>query len=385
MKGKDLFFRRWVKGWKYQYNVIKSVADWTVMLYIIIPAAVFFSIIYRSWWSELPTWFHDIPLILIFSIFYLISWAGTIRTYVEEADKVFLIKKNDLIWKLKKYGYYYSIILQTLTVVAAIFILLPFLLHHYHMGWLEITSWGIYFISLKACFMFIKYLLRNTLSRISQIIVGIVVFFVFSWINQWIFIIIGKGNFLPLFIGCGMVLSVLVYFSLRQLRFNRSMDRLIDMEQERKTSLIQFFFAAAPEMEKPVVIKRNKPLLFRKSKRIFKKRTPITGFMELFIKTFIRNKSYVRGYLTLISVTTIAMVRVPPIWIKVLIFLGFLFMLRSWLTIIWNKVFSSHPLMKKYNDSDFYFSAKSRAIRGMYLAAITILSIFVTIGLVLIQ
>ncbi|WP_462409892.1 ABC transporter permease [Neobacillus sp. Marseille-QA0830] len=381
MKGKDVFFRRLVKGWRYQYHVIKSVADWTVMLYILIPAAAFFAIIYRSWWSELPTWFHDIPLILIFSIFYLISWAGTIRTYVEEADKVFLIKKNNLIWKLKKYGYYYSIIFQSLTVVIAIFILLPFLLHHYHMRWPEIAAWAGFFILLKTCFMFIKYFLRKTFFRIMQIIVGVVSFIVFSWISQWIFLVIETGNVLPVLIGCGIFLAVLVYSSLRQLRFNSSIDLLIDMEQERKTSLIQLFFAAAPEMEKPVVIKRSKPLLFRKSKRIFKKRTPINGFMELFIKAFIRNKSYIRNYQTLISVTTIAMVRIPPIWIKALIFFGFLFMMHSWLSMVWIKVFSSYPLMKKYNDSDYYFSAKTTGTGVMYYIAITLVMVLVTLVL----
>lgn len=351
------------------------------MLYLIIPGVVIFIIIYRSWWREIPTWIEGFPFILLFFLLYISVWTGNIRTYIEEADKVFLVKKYQLLWKLKKWSYSYSLVFQILCIGATIFILSPFLLLHYQLGWHEITALVLYFSSLKACFMLVKFHLRKIESRFKKIVIGVVLFLLFSWFSQLIYLLIEKGSLLPVFISASVIIVVSVILSLKSLRKISSLDNEIDMEQERKTSLIQLIFMAALEIEKPVVTKRKKPLLFRRSKRIFKNRSQITGCIELFIKIFIRNYSYLSGYFVLINVTTAAIVIAPPIWIKVTILLGFLIMMYSWISIVWDKVFHSNPLTKKYTESTFYFSAKKRVVTTMYIIAIIMLIVFVTVGL----
>lgn len=383
MRSSQLFFTRLVRSWKYQYHVFKSIADWTVMLYLIIPGVVIFAFIYRSWWHDIPTWIEDIPLILLFFILYFSVWSGNIRTYIEEADKVFLVKKYPLLWKLKKWGYSYSLGFQVLGIGATIFILLPFLRLHYQLGWDEIILFVLYFGSLKAWIMLVKFYFRKIESRFLKIVIGIVLFILFSWFSQFVYLLIEKGNLLLVLIGSTVMMVVSIYLSLKSLRKISSLDIEIDMEQERKTSSIQLIFTAAPEIEKPVVTRRKKPLLFRRSKRIFKKRSPITGCIELFLKIFIRNYSYISSYFVLINVTTAAIVIAPPIWIKATIFLGFLIMMYSWISTVWDKVFHSNPLTRKYTESSFYFSAKRRVITTMYIIAILLLVTFVTVGLMI--
>ena len=121
---------------------------------------------------------------------------------------------------------------------------------------------------------------------------------------------------------------------------------------------------------------RKKPRTFKNSKRIFKKRTPSNGFIELFIKIILRNSSYLYGYFMLINSTTWAMIIVPPLWLKIIIFIGFSIMMYGWLISLWNKVCQYHPLMKKYMESDDFFSARKKGVMVMIALALGIVFFF---------
>ncbi|SDM35916.1 ABC transporter permease [Bacillus sp. OK048] len=376
MRSSELFIKRLLKSWLYQYKVFKSIADWTVMLYIIVPSLTIFALIYRSWWIDVPNWIENVPFFLLFFLLYLISWNGNIRTYVEGADKVFLIKKFSLFWGMKKWGFGYSLLYQAVITIGAISVLLPFLLKHYHFEWKQIAALLFYFISLKTGLMLVKYQLVKIETRLKKIALSIFSFIIMSWLSQLIYYLWIKGTWYPIFITGALVMTVSIYLSFRAIKKLSSSDHEIDMEQKRKTGNIQLIFAMAPEIEKPVVSKRTKPLFFRRSKRIFKERTQSNGFIELFTKVFLRNYSYVSGYLIMINVTTFAIVLLPPIWIKVTIFSGYLFMMYYWLSIIWNKIMGSNPLMKKYLEHPAFFTAKRKVIMVLYIFAILLLLLY---------
>jgi len=106
MKNRTLFLQRLLKAWKFQYGVLKSIFDWTIILYLVVPAVIIFSFIYRSWWIEMQPWIEDIPLFLLFFGLYTLSWFGNIRTYIEEADTIFLLKHFSLLAKTSDYKAY---------------------------------------------------------------------------------------------------------------------------------------------------------------------------------------------------------------------------------------------------------------------------------------
>ncbi|MEM5599461.1 ABC transporter permease [Niallia circulans] len=88
MNSRKLFFSRLISNWHYQWKVLRSIADWTVIVYILVPLGVFCGVIYRSWWLEIPVWIHKIPFIVPFSAFTF--WHG-------------LAIFEPLLWKLIKY------------------------------------------------------------------------------------------------------------------------------------------------------------------------------------------------------------------------------------------------------------------------------------------
>ncbi|WP_428908320.1 hypothetical protein [Niallia sp. Krafla_26] len=66
-----------IKNWKYQISIFKTIVDWIVMLYIILPAILIFIFNYLSWWNEIPVWIANIPLFLVFqlTICLYLEWA----------------------------------------------------------------------------------------------------------------------------------------------------------------------------------------------------------------------------------------------------------------------------------------------------------------------
>ncbi|QED49002.1 ABC transporter permease [Cytobacillus dafuensis] len=378
MNSRMIFMNRLIRAWKYQYGVIRSIADWTIILYLIIPSAAIFIMMYRTWWQETPAWIEYLPFSLIFFTIYLFSWSGRIRTYVQEADKVFLIKKELIFIGMKKWGYAYSLFVQFFRIGVSILILLPFMRIHYLLDWQQILPLFFYFFSLNTTILLVKFYLRRIDIKFIKIAAGILLFIVFSWFSQLIYLLWEKDLFIFIYT-CGAVLmAVSIHQSLRALKKMSSIDHEIAMGLEDKMKNINLIFSLSYDIEKPIVSKRTKPLLFRRSKRIFKKRTKVNGHTELFIKIFIRSYSYIFGFFQIISVTTAAMIIIPPLWIKAIIFIGFLIMMHFWLSLIWNKITASNPISKKYSEMPSYFSARKRAVTTLFIAAILILSLFIT-------
>ncbi|MBY0124153.1 ABC transporter permease [Bacillus sp. S/N-304-OC-R1] len=381
MSSWHIFLGRLVRGWKYQYRVIRSIADWTIILYLFIPATVFFLMIYRSWWLKIPEWINNIPLILLFYFLYALAWSGNIRTFVQEGDKVFLIKYKRIFIGMKNWGYAYSVAFQTLQMAVAILIFLPFLRNYYLLDWQEILTVFICFLSMNPAIMLIKYFLRKIESKLKKITAGLLGFVLLGWGIRLIFYLWENGSFAAIYVYSGFILTSTIFRSLSMFKKISTIDEDISIGNEDKMKNINLIFSFSYEIEMPVVSKRRKSLFFRESKRIFNKRSKVNGIIELFIKIFIRNFTYVKGYVQIISVTTAAIIIIPPIWMKALIFSGFLIMTYSWLSLVWERIITSTPLGKKYSESPFYFTARKMAIGVLFILAILILSIFISIWL----
>lgn len=81
-----------------------------------------------------------------FFLSYLLCWAGNYRTFVQEADKVFLIKHQKLFLRMKKWGYVYSLIFQGVAVGIVIFILLPYFVEYSAFTATQIIVYFIFFV-----------------------------------------------------------------------------------------------------------------------------------------------------------------------------------------------------------------------------------------------
>ncbi len=375
MSGFKLFFPRLVANWIYQWRIFRIIADWTIIIYLMIPAAVVFLAIYRSWWLETPDWAVEIPLVVYFLPGYLLSWQGNCRFFTEEADLVFLIKRKSLFQKMKLWGFFYSLLAQAVFLILFIILLLPFLRGHFQLSGSSIAGFFLLLLALKYVLNYIRFHLRRIDKSILRIFAGFFVFIGMTATAVYLYFLWAVKH-LMLVNGISFViiaLSVWLYYRLLKRPSLFEVFLTIDREQKLKTAGIIYQFSG--QIEKTSVIKRRRPWLFRNSGMIFRERTLVHGFMEMFIKFFLRNKIYLSSYLRMISVTAAAIIIAPSMWIKILIFIVFSVTVNVWFESVWNKTFKEQPLVRKYIESDGYFLAKGRMVNGMVLFSVVLMII----------
>jgi len=74
-----IFYKRVISEWKFQYSVWRMAIDWTVALYIVIPAIIFGVCQYIELWQTQLPWLSNLPLQLFIGVIFLFTWEGTVR------------------------------------------------------------------------------------------------------------------------------------------------------------------------------------------------------------------------------------------------------------------------------------------------------------------
>ena len=73
VNSRGLLYNRIRQNWKYQYGIIKTIIDWTIMLYLVVPTAVIGGAVYRSWWFDTPQWIEEMPFgLLVFRFLFIV-------------------------------------------------------------------------------------------------------------------------------------------------------------------------------------------------------------------------------------------------------------------------------------------------------------------------
>ncbi|WP_409251706.1 hypothetical protein V1502_16430 [Bacillus sp. SCS-153A] len=138
------------------------------------------------------------------------------------------------------------------------------------------------------------------------------------------------------------------------------MQRDLRIEDKLKMRWISLILMLSYQVEKePVSSERNRPILFRKSQLIFKKRTPFSGFLELFTKVLVRNISYSATYFQSLGVLSFSQLVLPVMWLKLgaagLIALSIL----AWNEWVWHKLIAKHPIGSKYGEKPDLIKARN--------------------------
>ncbi len=127
-------------------------------------------------------------------------------------------------------------------------------------------------------------------------------------------------------------------------------------------------------------ISRKRPWLFRNSNRIFESRTVKNGLVELFIKAFFRNSSQIFSYLQIIGVSVTAIIILPPIWMKWLMYVLFLLIMKKWLDSIWSIVTSKPLLVALSPEEDGMFSAQKQVLKLFLAPAYILVGLIATLA-----
>lgn len=379
MTGFNLFFKRLKQDWHFQWKAVKTVIDWTIWVYLIIPAAIILLASYRSWWMETPEWLLGIPLELTFIVLYLFCWIGSLRTFLEEADQLFLLQNRQCVYGLKKSSLIYSVLLQVLKLFLIMMLFAPLLINHYQFKWSSVIFIWVFISSAHLLILTV----RIWMDQISNILLKGTVHFAFFLFFGGIIVVGGiefvQSGFLLLILITSSFQIIIILLLRRFIQRKALEPYFIKLDRKQKLKHVKMILTVTEFVPKETTFNRKRPLLFRHSERLFQNRSAENGVSELFIKTFIRNQSNVLSYLQIIGMTTGALFVIPPIWIKALIYIAFVLFLAKWLDSVW-MITISKPFFKSIaRRDDATYRAKIKVTKLFLFPAYGFVGLFLII------
>ncbi|MBU9720788.1 MULTISPECIES: ABC transporter permease [Bacillaceae] len=280
-------------------SLYKSSIDWVIWLYIIIPCLAIFIGQYVQWWNR--SWNINLSIVNIEIFLYLglfiMMVKGNLRFFMERADELFFRQYVDKYQHLKRLGVYYSLTVSFLLWGFVFIIIAPILLVQFEKTFL-------YFISL----FIVSWCGSNLMGAVRQVVSfnyrGWVYYVVIILVNAFLLLVYGGIIYVlnwndPLL--TLLTVTMLTLFTYLGLYYRLKLKGTFLEELANEITLKYRFLSAtlqgasligAPQFQRLKRPKYNKrPWLFRKSGRIFSKRTPEKGFIELHIKYILRNKN----------------------------------------------------------------------------------------------
>ncbi|MDZ5712530.1 ABC transporter permease [Jeotgalibacillus haloalkalitolerans] len=357
---KGLLLTRIRKDYDYQYGVIKTAIDWTVIVYLILPGLFFTGLFYRSLWVEPPVWFNWFDWRLAALAMAITMLSSKWRTFLYEADSVFLIKRKELIESILKESFIYNLVYSLVETGLVVVLVCPFIVNFLNISWYSILAFWISMACVKvfgkSMFYFAWLRFKGWRLRAAVISIGIVIF-LSTFLITWLSLYIPLAAALPL-VMLIILLPVLLKNSL--LSPNRILDHGIK-ERGYKTRFIKKMFSMSYEVETPPKAKtRSKPWFFRKSGRIFKQPGPQKAMAELFIKHYARNREYTYIILRLMGAAGASAIFVPSAWAYLIIVSFLAFGAVSVSQQMWAQLIDQHAIGVKYKSRDAYFKIKRK-------------------------
>lgn len=308
-----LFFSRLIDDWKFQYEVWKTVIDWTVLVYILIPLTVVVVRQYLFLWQTTPDWLDKLPFVLIVGIIFLFAWKGTPRFFIEDADQLFLKQRAQWYGSIIKMSITYFFWKSLFVSAFLFFILSPVLLRKYAVTWHEIALLFALTLLVKFNLGIAKQMLTLQVhgfkSKLAQII-----FFILAGFTFRILIPVAvqdKLLFLTVFIMLAIICLILV-----NKRINLKGMFLEDRAQaiEQKLKYVSIILGLSGHNVRRTGSRRKRPLLFRNSNLLFKQRSISNSLVESGIKSFLRNRGTVTVYLQVTLFGTLFVLPLPFPW-----------------------------------------------------------------------
>lgn len=364
MDGKTIFLKRYKENHKYQWGVFTSIIDWTIAVYLIIPGVVITAFLYREAWQSIGKFWSDlIPFSLLVALLLLFSMRGYFRTYVEEADLLYLLQHKNIFCTVKRYGFLSSLLHAAFGNAILFVLLLPVLIQNYKLTAMEV--WLLYLALLAVNMLFMtanKLITRSLYKWLLYPLLFLVFLLVFTKASPLVY-----GS-----LGVLLFVFLVLFHLFRITNTNRWFYREVEIEDEERAKYVRIIFHFSQEVEKETVRTAKRPwILFPQSQRLFNKRSGANGLLELLLKSFLRNRRYVQSYYRMTAVTLAALF-ILPLWLKWVVYIAFIVFIASWAESIFRKMKDSPFFAVVPFAEDLHYEVLPRFRNWIALPAVTI-------------
>ena len=359
------------------YRAIKSICDWTVWLYLLVPALAIFIGFYREWWGEIPSWAVTIPWdIISLVVITLIISTSKIIIFVENADQVILLQKPNWLLSLKRWGLLYCWLVLQLIVVTVLFILLPFLV--------LVSQWTTGQIGNLLAYMAISSVIPLIMNQRLQITA--------AWWKKWplqalIYIVNIMIIVVPLFLyleyNFSYWVSIIVYSFFALLIIRKYVISPLNFQQHLSASnesKLQFTkMILSQSVELTSTSKRKTPIFFRNSQRLTRRNNVESIVGELYMKSLLRDFGRLKVWLMFLSVSCFALTQVPgngPFFVIILLgYIAFNLFNLQW------EQWCKHDFVAIYMRQVEHQKRAMRQARNPLIALFVLIWLIVAIGL----
>lgn len=369
----QLFLKRVIFEWKYNFSNWKMVVDWTIALYIVIPFLIFGVEQYVNLWNTSQNWLTGVPFNLLMSITAFFAWSGTTRLFIKEADQLFLWSRKKWIKKLMIRGIAYSTAINFIFNVVFFLLLAPLFIGHYEITTITFVNLFIITFIFKILLGLLKQLIELSFNGFKQVVVlkGTFVFFNILFVMFIPFLIMKTLSSLLL-----IILLLIFGWYLMNKRINIKGTFFDDVERERNQELkyVRFLLNRAGFSFQKVNKQKLRPILFRHSNLIFKKRTARNGLVEFCLKATLRNKTNVLYYIQLTAICVLIILTFPLI--NLLIWSGLGFILTNFVSLFWKMSMNSNFVNIFQWKAEDVYHASQKFLFIMALPGFMVISFF---------
>lgn len=370
---KQQFYKRLRHELGRKWKSIRSITDWTVALYIIIPVFIFMGIYYRSLWTEELSMGETIYFGLGLLAFYVITYGRGVRSFFEQADSLFLISYPAHMQKLIQYGMTYTFIRIAITNVLVVVAMLPVLMKSIGVTKIQVVLFWLFFtvfrflLSLLTRFIHVRvgkrwllWITKNVIFSISLSFFGLSFFLIY------------KNPFYSI-LSIGLAVFLIIVLITEKLNYKNYFFKEIEKEKEESMRWTSGIMQVGGHAAKPSS-SNKKPWMFPRSKKFLGKKTDYR-IVESFLKEFFRTSSARIFYIQIVCISTVSIIMSPK-WIAAIILAFALFAISRYARDYWTE-FAKKMFLHLYCDEGKLLLLRWKADRYLLLPVILLYGIVI--------
>jgi len=365
---KQQFYKRLRHELGRKWKSIRSITDWTVALYIIIPALIFIGIYYRSLWIEELSMGETVYFGLGLFAFYVITYSRGVRSFFEQADSLFLISYPAHMQKLIQYGMTYTFIRIAITNVVVVAAMLPVLMKSIGVTKIQVVLFWVFFtvfrflLSLLTRFIHIRvgkrwllWIMKNVMFSISLTFFGLSLFLIY------------KNPFYSI-LCIGLAVFLIIVLIKEKLNYKNCFFKEVETEKEESMRWTSGIMQVGGHTAKPSS-SNKKPWMFPRSKKFLGKKKD-SRIVESFLKEFFRTSSARIFYIQIVCISTVSII-MSPRWIAAIILAFALVGISRYARDYWNE-FTKKMFLHLYCDEGKLLLLRWKADRYLLFPAVFI-------------
>ncbi|WP_341517930.1 ABC transporter permease [Bacillus paramobilis] len=370
---KQQFYKRLRYEVRRKWKSIRSITDWTVALYIIIPALIFIGIYYRSLWIEELSMEETVYFGLGLFAFYVITYSRGVRSFFEQADSLFLISYPAHMQKLIQYGMTYTFIRIAITNVIVVVAMLPVLMKGIGVTKIQVVLFWLFFtvfrflLSLLTRFIHVRvgkrwllWIIKNVMFSISLTFFGVSLLLIY------------KNPFYSI-LSIGLAVLLIIVLIKEKLNYKNCFFKEVEKEKEESMRWTSGIMQVGGHTAKPSS-SNKKPWMFPRSKKFLGKKKE-SRIVESFLKEFFRTSSARIFYIQILCISTVSII-MSPRWIAAIILAFTLVAISRYARDYWNE-FTKKMFLHLYCDEGKLLLLRWKADRYLLLPVLLLYGIVI--------